>query len=1020
MEGRQQHEKEMLPGVAKSRPQGIRRMSRSLIRKSSKAVRYLQTRPWCCCTRAVPAATNYLGYQDGCTAQWDRLATGLSVFGSETAPALVVDSYGRVAAESQASACDSQEDGELVDSPSRCQWSKVPRAPRNLWMGHDVHPWHQQRLPQEASCKPSLSHSPQHLPSGKRLRRWSIASSTSSGRPVTVTTFGLTLNSSMILRMPLPRAPMMRAWTLLSRVMSSEIISSSSSTKAWMASRAAMALCSYPLFDALQEALFGAVQVIGQAGDGDFIRLLLRSRHLNINLVAESECFHGGLAALFATRKHNDVTLFSVHTGQAFTLWVLALWELNLYIVISSDLLDTRAFGTHDRTVELLNNHTLNAYAFGLIHTVFGSFEGDLIALSPSAREAHHHATILISKVPEDLATASHKVAMVFWINSQSILNDVILIHSEPYQTLDELLQLLCGIPHGFFGADHSDELLVFVLHGGENDPGPGAVTNLTDVSTTFPYEELVVFRLRTQLRSVTLRLLRENIDKIISKTIIFHNSTSIMRSAQKKIVLTAKSLNVYLRTFLQTFSSAKASSCCLAFSTSSTGPLMVTLSIPEPSVGKWMCTPPHSSMMERTKRPFDPIKELCSLEGMDTSTSVMLAWTQGDLHLAQEPDLDTFRATSQFAFLPVMTIISELLFSAGRRQLKQLLLGFLDTLGIPSIRIRLLFSLSGGMRTVTLCSSLMRLTMDNENKTRFEDVDQIFVVFICIYTMLLTVRLYLLLTPPFPIRCLWNLVSTLISVKLVTYQICYNDFNLALHHLHVFGGTLQGDLIFSLSELNALLGTRDLDLVTGVVGSWDLDFGGSFELELLKLLPIFADDKTMVLLGDGNSSRGLLGLEYTVGTISLTINTILCHKQQKDGSLDLSLQSGHNLLAGLHHGIQLSGNHDGETLIFSQGEFQVGSSLMHDVNTDLRLVSFPKLVEPAALTQPLKCRVAIAICYIAYLSVSVPRNNRGLSLPPAFISGVHLFRPAVHIHLTCRGSSSSPQQSSTSVHLAR
>ncbi|KAJ4932940.1 hypothetical protein JOQ06_029778 [Pogonophryne albipinna] len=71
-------------------------------------------------------------------------------------------------------------------------------------------------------------------------------------------------------------------------------------------------------------------------------------------------------------------------------------------------------------------------------------------------------------------------------------------------------------------------------------------------------------------------------------------------------------------------------------------------------------------------------------------------------------------------------------------------------------------------------------------------------------------------------------------------------------------------------------------------------------------------------------------------------------------------------------------------------------------------------------MVQPSKCRVAIAICYIAYLSVSVPRINRGLSLPPAFISGVHLSRPAVHILLPCRGSSSSPQQSSTSVHLAR
>lgn len=38
------------------------------------------------------------------------------------------------------------------------------------------------------------------------------------------------------------------------------------------------------LLDALQQALLGAVQVVGQAGDGDAVGLLLRSRHLNINL----------------------------------------------------------------------------------------------------------------------------------------------------------------------------------------------------------------------------------------------------------------------------------------------------------------------------------------------------------------------------------------------------------------------------------------------------------------------------------------------------------------------------------------------------------------------------------------------------------------------------------------------------------------------------------------------------------------------------------------------------------------
>ncbi len=38
-----------------------------------------------------------------------------------------------------------------------------------------------------------------------------------------------------------------------------------------------------------------------------------------------------------------------------------------------------------------------------------------------------------------------------------------------------------------------------------------------------------------------------------------------------------------------------------------------------------------------------------------------------------------------------------------------------------------------------------------------------------------------------------------------------------------------QQDLM--LCFLQAFLGTRDLDLVAGVVRSWDLDFGGGLEL---------------------------------------------------------------------------------------------------------------------------------------------------------------------------------------------
>lgn len=57
------------------------------------------------------------------------------------------------------------------------------------------------------------------------------------------------------------------------------------------------------------------------------------------------------------------------------------------------------------------------------------------------------------------------------------------------------------------------------------------------------------------------------------------------------------------------------------------------------------------------------------------------------------------------------------------------------------------------------------------------------------------------------------------------------------------------------LGLLQALLSARDLDEIAGVVWSRDLDLGGSLELKLLQLLPIFANDKTMMFLGDGHIS---------------------------------------------------------------------------------------------------------------------------------------------------------------------
>lgn len=85
------------------------------------------------------------------------------------------------------------------------------------------------------------------------------------------------------------------------------------------------------------------------------------------------------------------------------------------------------------------------------------------------------------------------------------------------YQTLDELLQLLLGCPNRLLCPNHSDEFLVFVFRGGENDSGTSAVADLPDVSAAFPDEKLVVFWFCVQLSSETLYLLWKMVYQILN-----------------------------------------------------------------------------------------------------------------------------------------------------------------------------------------------------------------------------------------------------------------------------------------------------------------------------------------------------------------------------------------------------------------------------------------------------------------------------------------------------------------------
>lgn len=62
-----------------------------------------------------------------------------------------------------------------------------------------------------------------------------------------------------------------------------------------------------------------------------------------------------------------------------------------------------------------------------------------------------------------------------------------------------------------------------------------------------------------------------------------------------------------------------------------------------------------------------------------------------------------------------------------------------------------------------------------------------------------------------------------------------------------------EEDLVASL--LNSLLGAGDADVGAGVVRTWNSDLRGRLQLQLLQLLTILADDKTVVLLRDGDCS---------------------------------------------------------------------------------------------------------------------------------------------------------------------
>ena len=57
-----------------------------------------------------------------------------------------------------------------------------------------------------------------------------------------------------------------------------------------------------------------------------------------------------------------------------------------------------------------------------------------------------------------------------------------------------------------------------------------------------------------------------------------------------------------------------------------------------------------------------------------------------------------------------------------------------------------------------------------------------------------------------------------------------------------------------------------------------------------------------------------------------------------------LCLQASHNFLASLHDRVQFARDHDGQALVFSQGQLNMGPRPLHDVQAHFGLLALPEL----------------------------------------------------------------------------
>lgn len=68
----------------------------------------------------------------------------------------------------------------------------------------------------------------------------------------------------------------------------------------------------------------------------------------------------------------------------------------------------------------------LDAFLGGL-HTVLGSLQSDPLTVGSRTRETHGYSAVLLSQLPQHLASPTHKVAVVANVYYHAVLHHVVL-----------------------------------------------------------------------------------------------------------------------------------------------------------------------------------------------------------------------------------------------------------------------------------------------------------------------------------------------------------------------------------------------------------------------------------------------------------------------------------------------------------------------------------------------------------------------------------------------------------------